>query len=57
MQSYEKSSAEQNEFIHFLCRDVVNYAKLRKIERSTKQIRSFFIAYAITSQVKQLIVR
>ena len=36
MQSDEKSSAGQNEFIHFLCGDVVTYAKLRKVERKTK---------------------
>ena len=35
-QSYGKSSAEQNKRVYFLCRDVVTYLKLRKIERRTR---------------------
>ena len=41
MQSYEKSSAEQNEFIHFLCRDVVTYSKIQKKEGKRKNSLPF----------------
>jgi len=41
LQSYEKSRAEQNKYIYFLCRDRVTYQKLRKIVRKTKRITSF----------------
>ena len=46
MQSYKKSRAEQNELVHFLCRDRVTShfnAKLQKIESRTKQIHLFFL--------------
>ena len=35
-QSYEKSSAEQNKHVYFLCRDGVTYLKLRLSEQKTK---------------------
>jgi hypothetical protein len=45
-QSYEKTSAEQNKFICFLCRVPVTkpslMAELRKVERKTKKLVSFY---------------
>ncbi len=36
MQSYEKSRAEQNKYVCFLCRDGVTYPRLRLSERKCK---------------------
>ena len=45
LQSYEKSSGEQNKLAYFLSRDGVTYVKLRKNESNEKK-NPFFLRIA-----------